>query len=43
MPEKLHKSLEKRAKELGLKDERKNAYIYGTMAKVEKKKTSVKK
>lgn len=37
MPEKLHKDLEKQAKELGLKGERKDAYVYGTLNKIEKK------
>lgn len=38
MPKKLHAALEKRAKKLKLKGDRKNAYIYGTMAKIEKAK-----
>lgn len=36
MPKKLEKSLMSRAKEMGLKGERKDAYVYGTLAKVEK-------
>lgn len=36
MPKKLHAELEKRAKEMGLTGERKDAYVYGTMQKVEK-------
>lgn len=43
MPEKIKKSLMRRAAEMGLKGERKDAYVYGTMAKIEqqkKKKTS---
>lgn len=36
MPKELHSSLMKRAKKLGLKGERKKAYVYGTLAKVEK-------
>lgn len=38
MPKELHKNLEKRANKIGLKGERKDAYIYGTMQKVEKTK-----
>ena len=38
MPEKLHKQLEARANALGLTGERRRAYIYGTMNKVEKRK-----
>jgi len=36
MPKKLHAELEKRAREMGLTGERKDAYVYGTMQKVEK-------
>ena len=36
MPEKLHKSLMARAKEMGLKGEGKDPYVYGTLAKIEK-------
>jgi hypothetical protein len=38
MPKKMEQSLMKRAREMGLKGERKNAYVYGTMAKMEKEK-----
>jgi len=38
MPKKMERSLMKRAKEMGLKGERKGAYVYGTMAKMEKEK-----
>lgn len=38
MPKKLHNKLKKQADKKGLKGERKNAYIYGTMNKIEKKK-----
>ena len=37
MPEKLHKQLEARANDLGLTGERRQAYIYGTMKKIKKK------
>lgn len=33
MPKKLHRALEKQANKKGLKGERKDAYIYGTMRK----------
>jgi hypothetical protein len=36
MPKKMHDALEKEAKKKGLKGERKNAYVYGTMAKMKK-------
>lgn len=36
MPKKIHKALEKQANKLKLKGESKNAYIYGTLAKIEK-------
>lgn len=36
MPKKLHRKLEQEAKKKGLKGDRKNAYIYGTMNKIEK-------
>ena len=38
MPKKIEKSLMRRAAEMGLKGERKDAYVYGTMAKMEKEK-----
>jgi len=37
MPKELHRKLEKAAEKRGLTGERKAAYIYGTMQKVEKK------
>jgi len=36
MPEKIKKSLMAQAANKGLKGERKNRYVYGTMAKMEK-------
>jgi hypothetical protein len=33
MPEKMHRALEAQAKKKGLKGERKDRYVYGTMAK----------
>ena len=33
MPKKMEQSLMRRAAEMGLKGERKDAYVYGTMAK----------
>lgn len=36
MPKKMEQSLMRRAAEMGLKGERKDAYVYGTMAKIEK-------
>jgi len=38
MPKKLHDKLERQAAKLGLKGDRKKAYVYGTMKKIEKKK-----
>ena len=38
MPKKMEQSLMRRAAEMGLKGERKDAYVYGTMSKMEKKK-----
>lgn len=38
MPKKMHEALERSAKKKGLKGERKDAYVYGTMAKAEAKK-----
>ena len=43
MPKKLHAELEKQAKAKGLTGERKNAYVYGTLNKVEKRKKKAKK
>lgn len=36
MPEALHRKLKAEAKKKGLKGERANRYIYGTMAKIKK-------
>ena len=36
MPEKMKQSLMRRAAEMGLKGDRKDAYVYGTLAKIEK-------
>jgi len=38
MPKKLHDKLEREAKKKGLTGERKDAYIYGTLNKIEEKK-----
>ncbi len=38
MPKKLHDKLEREARKKGLKGKRKDAYVYGTMAKIEKRK-----
>jgi len=38
MPKKVENALEKEAAKKGLTGERKNAYIYGTLAKIDKKK-----
>ena len=38
MPKKAHEALKKQARKKGLKGKRKKAYIYGTLAKIEKKK-----
>ena len=38
MPKKMEQSLMRRAAEMGLKGERKDAYVYGTMLKMEKEK-----
>jgi hypothetical protein len=37
MPKKVHKKLASAAKKKGLKGERKKAYIYGTLSKLDKK------
>ena len=37
MPKKIHRKLEKTAKKKGLTGDRKNAYIYGTLKKIDKK------
>lgn len=36
MPKELHRKLAQQARKQGLKGERKNAYVYGTMSKIEK-------
>lgn len=38
MPEKMHRALAAQAKKKGLKGERKDRYVFGTMAKHEAKK-----
>jgi hypothetical protein len=38
MPEKMHRALEKQAKKKGLTGERKDRYVFGTMAKQKAKK-----
>lgn len=38
MPKKMHDALARQAKKKGLKGERRDAYVYGTMAKQEKNK-----
>ena len=35
MPKELHDKLERQAEKMGLSGERKDAYVYGTMRKVE--------
>lgn len=37
MPKRLHDALERRARKLGLTGARKDAYVYGTLAKVKAK------
>ena len=37
MPEKLHRELSARAGKLGLAGDRRDAYVYGTMNKIEKR------
>ena len=37
MPEKLHRELSPRAGKLGLAGDRRDAYVYGTMNKIEKR------
>ena len=39
MPKKLHKALSKSANKKGLTGKQKDAYIYGSMKKIEKKKS----
>lgn len=40
MPKALHNKLARQATKKGLSGKRKNAYVYGTMAKIEKGKKS---
>ena len=42
MPKALHDKLAKTAKKKGLTGKRKNAYVYGTMNKVERRKSGKK-
>lgn len=42
MPKKLHDKLKRQANKQGLTGERKDAYVYGTLNKVEKKKKAKK-
>jgi hypothetical protein len=37
MPKEMHRKLKAEAEKKGLKGERKDAYVYGTMAKLKKK------
>jgi hypothetical protein len=37
MPKALHDKLERQAKQQGLKGDRKDAYVYGTMNKIEQR------
>ncbi len=37
MPKKIHDKLERQARKLGLKGERKDRYVYGTLSKIEKR------
>ena len=43
MPEKMKQSLMRRAAEMKLTGERKDAYVYGTLAKIEKQQKGKKK
>lgn len=43
MPKELHQKLEKQARKKGYTGERKDAYVYGTMHKIESKKKGTKK
>lgn len=43
MPKKIHDKLKKTAKKKGLKGKKADAYIYGTLNKIEKKTTRKKK
>lgn len=38
MPKELHNKLAKQANKAGLTGDRKNAYIYGTMSRIQKRK-----
>jgi len=39
MPKVLHEKLERQARKLKLKGKRKDAYVYGTLKKIKKKRT----
>ena len=43
MPKKLHEELEKEARKKGLTGKKKDAYVYGTLNKIEKEKKRKKK
>jgi len=43
MPKKLHRKLSRQAKKKGLKGDRKDVYVYGTLTKIERKKSKTKK
>jgi len=43
MPKKMEQSLMRRAAEMGLKGERKDAYVYGTLNKIKKAEEAKKK
>lgn len=43
MPKKLHRKLTKAARKAGLTGKRKAAYVYSTMAKIEKRQKSTRK
>lgn len=43
MPKKIKQSLMTRANEMGLKGERKDAYVYGTLAKIKQAEEAKKK
>ncbi|MDY0389252.1 MAG: hypothetical protein RBT65_19450 [Methanolobus sp.] len=38
MPKKIHRQLTRTANKKGLKGKRKDAYVYGTLAKIDKRK-----
>ena len=43
MPEKIHRQLDKQAKKKGLSGDSKNAYVYGTLNRIEKMRKGSKK